>query len=54
MYTTIGKWVMSLLCNFNFIKTKVKKHLSSSTLLIIYTMANSTNFTYSRKLEGNI
>jgi hypothetical protein len=54
MRTTIGRWVMNLLRSFDFIKAKVEKHLSSSTLPIICTMTNSTNFTYSGKLETNI
>jgi len=37
----------------DFIKAKVKKHLSSSMILTICTMANSTNFTYFGKLEEN-
>jgi replication fork clamp-binding protein CrfC len=40
--------------SFDFIKTKVKKHISSSMLPIIYTMANSTSFTYFRKLKESI
>jgi hypothetical protein len=54
MHTTIGKSAMNLLRSFDFIKAKVEKHLSSSTLPIIFTMANSTNFVYSRKLEIDI
>ncbi len=45
---------MSLLRSFDFIKTKVEKHLSSSTLPIIYTMTNLANLMYSRKLGTNI
>ncbi len=41
MCKTVGKWVVSQLCNFDFIKAKVDKHFSSSTLPIICTMANS-------------
>jgi hypothetical protein len=51
MRTTSGRWVVSLFSSFEFIKAKVEKHLSSSMLPTICTMANSTNFTYSRKLE---
>ncbi len=54
MHTTIGRWVVSLLRNFDFIKARVEKHFSSSTLPIMCTMANSTNLTYSGKLETNI
>ncbi len=52
-----NKWLMgsevfpSLLWSFHFIKINIGKHLSSSTLPAIYTMMNSTNFTYSRKLQ---
>jgi hypothetical protein len=40
MHATIGKWLVSLLHKFDFIKAKVEKHLSSSMLPIIYRMAN--------------
>jgi hypothetical protein len=40
--------------NFDFIKAKVEKRLSSSMLPTICTMANSTNFTYFRKLKESI
>jgi hypothetical protein len=40
--------------NFDFIKAKVENHLSSSMLPTICTMANSTNFTYFRKLKESI
>jgi hypothetical protein len=45
---------VSLLWSFDLVKAKVEKHFSSSMLPIIYTMASSTNLTYSRKLETNI
>jgi hypothetical protein len=45
---------MSLLWTFDFIQARVEKHLSSSTLYIICTMANLTNLTYSGKMETNI
>ncbi len=45
---------MSLLWSFDFIKAKVEKHLPSSMMPIICTMANLTNLTYSRKLKTNI
>ncbi len=54
MRTTIGRWVVSLLRSFDFIKARVEKHFSSSTLPIMCTMVNSTNLTYSRKLKTNI
>jgi hypothetical protein len=54
MHATIDKWVVSLLHKFDFIETKVEKHLSSSMLPIICKMANLVNFTYSRKLESSI
>jgi hypothetical protein len=54
MRTTSGRWVMNLFQSFDFIKAKVEKHLSSSTLPTIYTMANSTSFTYFGKLRENI
>jgi hypothetical protein len=43
-----------MLRSFDFIKAKIEKHLSSSTLSNICTMTNLTNFTYSRKLKTNI
>jgi len=54
MCTINERWVVSLLWNVDFIKAKIMKHFSSSTLPTIYTMANSINFTYPRKLEKNI
>jgi hypothetical protein len=39
---------------FGFIKAMVEKQISSYMMFIIYVMANSTNFTYYRKLETNI
>ncbi len=45
---------MSLLQSFDFIKVKVERHFSFSTLFIIYTMASSANFTYLMKLETSI
>jgi len=39
---------------FGFIKSMVEKQLSFYIMFIIYVMANSTNFTYYRKLETNI
>jgi hypothetical protein len=53
MCTTSGRWVVNLFQSFDFIKAKVDKHFSSSTLPTTYTMANSTNFTYFGKLEEN-
>jgi len=47
---TSARWVVNLFQNFEFIKAKVDKHISSSTLPTIYTMANSSNFTYFGKL----
>ncbi len=44
--TTSGKWVVSILWSYNFIKTKTYKHLLSFMLFIICTMVNSINFTY--------
>jgi len=46
MCTTNGKWVVSLLQSIDFIKAKVKKQRSSSTLPITCTIANLANFTY--------
>jgi hypothetical protein len=43
--------VVSLFQSFDFIKVKVKKHLSSSMLPTICTIANSISFTYFRKLK---
>ncbi len=54
MGTTIGRWVVSLLWSFDLVKAKVEKHLSSSMLPIIHTMANSTNLMYLGKLKTNI
>jgi hypothetical protein len=54
MHTTSARWVINLFRSFDFIKAKVEKHFSSSTLPTICTMANSTNFTYFEKLEENI
>jgi hypothetical protein len=54
MHTTNGKWVVSLLWSLDFIKAKVEKQGSSSTLPTTCTIASSTNFTYSRKLETRI
>ncbi len=51
MHITSGRWVVSLFQSFDFIKANVKKHLSSSTLPTICTIANSTNFTYFEKLK---
>ncbi len=51
MCITIDKWVVNLFQSLNFIKAKVEKHFSSSTLHIIYMMANLTNVTYSKKLK---
>ncbi len=51
MCTRSGRWVVSLFQSFDFIKAKVEKHLSSSMLPTIYTMANSTSFTYFKKLK---
>jgi hypothetical protein len=51
MCTTSGKWVVSLLQSFDFIKANKKKRLSFSTLPTTCTMANSTSFTYSKKLQ---
>jgi hypothetical protein len=48
---TSARWVVNLFQSFEFIKAKVDKHISSSTLPTIYTMANSSNFTYFGKLE---
>ncbi len=47
------KWKMGsdLVVEFGFIKAMVEKQLSSYMMFIIYIMANSTNFTYYRKLE---
>jgi hypothetical protein len=53
MHKINDRWVVSLLWNVNFIKAKIMKHFSSSTLPTIYTMANSINFTYFKKLEEN-
>lgn len=54
MRTTRGRWVMQLLQSFDFIKSKVKKHMSSSTSPTICAITNSTNFTYSRKFNANV
>jgi hypothetical protein len=54
MCTTRGRWVVNLLQSFDFMKAKVKKHLSSSTLLIICAITNSVNFTYFGKFDVNI
>jgi hypothetical protein len=54
MRTTIGRWVVNLLRSFDFIKARIEKHLSSSMLHIICTMANLANLTYSGKLETTI
>jgi DMSO reductase anchor subunit len=54
MCTTIGRSVVNLLHHYDFIKYWSWKVFFISTLSIICTMANSTNFTYSRKLERNI
>jgi hypothetical protein len=51
MCTTSGRWVVSLFRSFDFIKAKVEKHLSSSMLPTIYTMANLASFTYFKKLK---
>ncbi len=51
MWTTSGRWVVRIFRSFDFIKAKVEKHLSSSMLPTIYTMANSASFTYFRKLK---
>jgi hypothetical protein len=51
MCITIDKWVVNQFQSLDFIKAKVEKHLSSSTLHIICTMANLTGFTYSKKLK---
>ncbi len=50
------KWKMGSgpIVEFGFIKAMVEKQLSSYMMFIIYIMANSTNFTYYRKLETNI
>jgi hypothetical protein len=53
-YRIVDGWVMSLLPNVNFIKARIEKHLSSSTLFITCTMVNSIGFTYSWKLKNNI
>jgi hypothetical protein len=53
MCTTSGRWVVNLFRSFDFIKAKVKKHLSSSMLPTIYTIANSSSFTYLRKLKDS-
>ncbi len=45
---------MNLLQNFDFMKTKVKKHMSSSILPTICAITNSTNFTYFGKVDANI
>jgi hypothetical protein len=54
MHITIDKWIVSLLWSFDLIKAEVEKHVSSSTLLIIYNMASSTKFTYIGELKTNI
>ncbi len=54
MCTTRGKWVMNMLWSFDFRVGNIEKHLSSLTLPIICTMANSINFTNSRKLQTSI
>jgi len=51
MHTTHGRWVMNMLQKFDFIKATITKHLSSFVLPIIYTMANSINFTYLKKFH---
>lgn len=43
-----------LIVEFGFIKAMVEKQLSFYMMFIICVMANSTNFTYYRKLETNI
>ncbi len=50
------KWKISSdpIVEFGFIKTMLEKQLSSYMIFIIYIMANSTNFTYYRKLKTNI
>jgi hypothetical protein len=53
MHTTSGRWVVSLFQSFDFVKAKVEKHLSSSILPTICTIANSTSFTYFGKLEDS-
>jgi hypothetical protein len=40
-----------LVVEFGFIKAMVEKQLSSYMMFIVYIIANSTNFTYYRKLE---
>jgi hypothetical protein len=50
MCTMSGKWVVSLLQSLDFIKAKVEKHLSSSTLPTTYTITSLANLTYSGKL----
>jgi hypothetical protein len=54
MCTTSGRWVASLSKKIDFIRAKVEKHFSSSMLPTIYTMANSTNFTYFRNIKESI
>jgi len=54
MHTTRGRWVMNLLQSFDFMKAKVKKHMSSSTLPTICAITNLANFTYFGKLNANI
>jgi hypothetical protein len=54
MRTTRSRWVMHLLQSFEFMKAKVEKHMSSSTLLTICVITNSPNFTYSKKFNVNI
>ncbi len=51
MHITSGKWVVSLLGSFDYIKARIEKNLSSSMLPTIYTMANLASFTYSRKVK---
>ncbi len=51
MCTTNGKWVTNLLRNFDFIKARIEKHLSTSMLPTIYTVVNLANSTYFGMLE---
>jgi hypothetical protein len=50
------KWKMGSdpIVEFGIIKAMIEKQLSSYVTFIIYVMANSTNFTYCRKLKTNI
>ncbi len=54
MCITNGKRVVSMLQSLDFIKARIEKQCSSPTMPTTCTIASSTNFTYSRKLEIRI